>query len=125
MRDDKLAEKLLEMMDKKFDEISRSVQKEFKDTPAGLENNIAPVLIDSQEKSNIPPALQKKNDNSKEMNKIFQSINDSLDKIDNNIIEICSTCDRIIEIAKKLDRLREEKEHNLKPILPKSDTHYN
>lgn len=76
------------------------------------------------DKSNITPALQGKNDNSKEMNRIFQSINDSLDKIDNNIIEICSTCDRIIEIAKKLDRLREEKEHNLKSDLPKSDTHY-
>lgn len=77
------------------------------------------------DKSDITPALQEKNDNSKEMNRIFQSINDSLDKIDNNIIEICSTCDRIIEIAKKLDRLRDEKEHNLKPILPKPDTHYN
>lgn len=77
------------------------------------------------DKSDITPALQGKKDNSKEMNKIFQSINDSLDKIDNNIIEICSTCDRIIEIAKKLDRLREEKEHNFKSDLPKSDTHYN
>lgn len=38
MIDDKFVEKLLEMMDRKFDEIPKPVQKDFKDTPTGLEN---------------------------------------------------------------------------------------
>jgi len=119
MIDDKLAEKLLEMMDKKFDEILKSIQKESENSPTG--NDIAPVLTNAQEKSNIAPMLQEKTDYFEEIHRIFKSVNDTLDKIDKNNIEICATHDRIIAIDKKLKLLQQEKEHNLSSDLSDTD----
>lgn len=94
MRDNKFAADLLDMMDKKFDEKLEPIKKGMEDI----------------------------NNDFSEMHGIFDSLNANLDKIDENNLETCSTCDRILEIAQKMNDMNFKRDKDF--WLEQAETHY-